>query len=204
MKLYQAERAPNPRRVSIFLKEKGLEVERVSVDLGAMAHRSPEIAAMNPLSQIPFLEFEDGSVLAESVAICRYFEELHPEPPLFGRDAREKAEVEMWNRRIELNFFAAVASAFRHLHPAMVAMEVPQIAEWGEVNKAKALAFLTLLDRELEGRTYIAGEYFSIADITALVGFDFMKPARLACPEEHANVWRWYRTVSARPSAAAQ
>lgn len=203
MKLYAAERAPNPRRVRIFLKEKGLEVETVSVDMGAMAHRSPEIAAMNPLRQLPFIEFEDGSVLAESVAICRYFEELHPEPPLFGSGARERAFVEMWNRRVELNFFASVTAAFRHLHPAMAGWEVPQVSAWGEANKPKALSFLALLDRELEGRTFIAGEHFSIADITALVAFDFMKPARIACPEEHANVWRWYRAVSARPSVSA-
>lgn len=202
MRLYDAHRAPNPRRVKIFLKEKGIEVETVKVDMGAMAHRSPEITAMNPLQQLPLLEFEDGSVLTESVAICRYFEELHPEPPMFGRDARERAFVEMWNRRVELNYLAAVAASFRHLHPAMAAAEVPQVPEWGEANKPKALAFLSLLDRELEGRPFIAGEHYSIADITTMVAFDFMKLARLACPEDHANVWRWYRAVSARPSAA--
>lgn len=203
MKLYDARRAPNPRRVKIFLKEKGLDVDTVTVDMGAMAHRSPEITAMNPLQQLPILEFEDGSVLAESVAICRYFEELHPEPPLFGRDARERAFVEMWNRRVELHFLLAVMAAFRHTHPAMAASEVPQVEAWGEANRPKALAFLSLLDRELEGRSFIAGEHYSIADITALVAFDFMKLARIACPEDHANVWRWYRSVSARPSAAA-
>lgn len=203
MKLYDARRAPNPRRVKIFLKEKGLDVDTVTVDMGAMAHRSPEITAMNPLQQLPILEFEDGSVLAESVAICRYFEELHPEPPLFGRDARERAFVEMWNRRVELHFLLAVMAAFRHTHPAMAASEVPQVEAWGEANRPKALAFLSLLDRELEGRSFIAGEHYSIADITALVAFDFMKLARISCPEDHANVWRWYRSVSARPSAAA-
>lgn len=203
MKLYDAKRAPNPRRVKIFLKEKGLEIETVSIDMGAMAHRSPEVTAMNPLQQLPILEFEDGSVLTESVAICRYFEELHPDPPLFGRDARERAFVEMWNRRVELNLMVAVAAAFRHLHPAMSVSEVPQVAEWGEANKPKALAFLALLDRELEGRPFIAGEHYSIADITAMVAFDFMKLARIACPDAHTNVWRWYRTVASRPSAAA-
>jgi glutathione S-transferase len=203
MKLYSSKSAPNPRRVRIFLKEKGIEVETVEVDMGAMQHRSPEVAAMNPLRQLPFLEFHDGAVLSESIAICRYFEETHPEPPLFGRDAREKAFVEMWNRRVELNFVMAVLSAFRHLHPAMVASEVPQVPEWGEANKPKALAFLALLDRELAERSYIAGEHFSVADITALVAFDFMKPARITCPEEYANVWRWHRVVSARPSVSA-
>ncbi|MCX8999817.1 glutathione S-transferase [Rhizobiaceae bacterium BDR2-2] len=203
MKLYDAARAPNPRRVRVFLKEKGLTVETVTVDMGAMGHRSPEITAMNPLQQLPLLEFEDGSVLTESVAICRYFEELHPDPPLFGSGARERAFVEMWNRRVELNLMASVVAAFRHLHPGMSAWEVPQVAKWGEANKPKALAFLALLDKELEGRPFIAGENYSIADITAMIAFDFMKVARIACPEEHENVWRWYRSVSARPSASA-
>lgn len=203
MKLYDTARAPNPRRVRIFLKEKGVELETVPVDMVAMEHRSPAVTAMNPLQQVPFIEFEDGSVLAESVAICRYFEELHPEPPLFGRTAREKADIEMWNRRVELNYLGAVAAAFRHLHPAMRASEVPQVAEWGEANKPKALAFLELLDRELAERSFIAGESFSIADITAMVAFDFMRLARISCPDAYENVWRWYRNVAARPSATA-
>lgn len=203
MKLYDGGRAPNPRRVRIFLTEKGIEVPLVPVDMGAMGHRSPEVASRNPLRRLPVLELDDGTVITESVAICRYFEETHPEPPLFGTGAVGKAKVEMWQRRMELNFLSAVASAFRHLHPAMKEWEIPQIAEWGEANKPKALDFLAFLDSELADREFIAGDTFSIADITGMIGIDFMKPARIAVPDECANVRRWYATVASRPSAAA-
>ena len=202
MKLYDGGRAPNPRRVTVFLKEKGITVETIPVDMGKLGHKAPELTAKNPLQRLPILELDDGTVICESVAICRYFEEVHPNPPLFGLDAKDKAIVEMWNRRAELVFLAAVAAAFRHLHPAMVEWEVPQVPEWGEVNKPKALDFLRFLDGELAGREFIAGPRYTIADITAMIAFDFMKPARIVCPEELTNVWRWYRQVSARPSAA--
>lgn len=202
MKLYDGGRAPNPRRVTVFLREKGIEIETVPVDMAQLGHKSAELTAKNPLQRLPVLELDDGTVLCESVAICRYFEELHPEPPLFGTDAKDRALVEMWNRRVELHFLAAVAAAFRHLHPAMKDWEVPQVAEWGEVNKPKALDFLRFLDEELTQREFVAGSRFSIADITMLIAFDFMKPARITCPDTLANVWRWYRTVSSRPSAA--
>lgn len=202
MKLYDGGRAPNPRRVTVFLKEKGIEVETVAVDMGAMGHRSEELTAKNPLQRLPVLELDDGTVICESVAICRYFEELYPDPPLFGVDALDKAIVEMWNRRIELTYLAAVAAAFRHLHPAMASWEVPQVPQWGEANKPKVLDFLAFLDRELADRVFIAGPRFTIADITAMIAFDFMKPAKIVCPPELENVLRWHKTVSARPSAA--
>lgn len=200
MKLYDGGRAPNPRRVRIFLAEKGIEVPLVPVDMGAMGHRSDEVSARNPLQKLPVLELDDGTILTESVAICRYFEELHPEPALFGRGALGRAQVEMWNRRMELTFMSAVAAAFRHIHPAMKDWEVPQVPEWGEANKPKALAFLAILDRELAGREFIAGDAFSIADITGHVAMDFMKPAKLAIPDELTNVLRWRAVLSARPS----
>ena len=203
MKLYDGGRAPNPRRVRIFLAEKGIEVALVPVDMGAMGHRSEEIATRNPLRRLPVLELDDGTILTESVAICRYFEELYPDPPLFGVGALGRAQVEMWQRRMELNFMMAVAQAFRHIHPAMKEWEVPQIAEWGEANKPKEIEFLAILDRELQGREFIAGDAYSIADITGLVGVDFMKPARIEVPAEFGNVRRWYEAVSARPSARA-
>lgn len=203
MKLYDGGKAPNPRRVRIFLSEKGISVPMVPVDMGAMGHRGDEIASRNPLRKLPVLELDDGSVLTESVAICRYFEELHPEPPLFGTGALGKARVEMWNRRLELDFLAAVAAAFRHIHPAMREWEVPQVPEWGEVNKPKALAFLEIMDRELASREFAAGDAFSIADITGLVAMDFMKPARIAIPDSLSNVLRWKAALSARPSANA-
>lgn len=203
MKLYDGGRAPNPRRVTVFLAEKGIEIERVPVDMGQMGHKSEEVTRLNPLQRLPVLVLDDGTVLTESVAICRYFEELHPEPALMGTDARDKAIVEMWNRRLELIFLGAVANAFRHTHPAMKEWEKPQLAEWGEINRPKALAFLELLDKELADREFIAGDRFTIADITGMIGFDFMKPARIERPEHLANVMRWYQAVSSRPSAKA-
>lgn len=203
MKLYDGGRAPNPRRVRVFLAEKGIEVPRVEVDMGALGHRSDEVTARNPLQRLPILELDDGTVLTETVAICRYFEELHPEPALFGAGALGKAQVEMWQRRMELHLLMPVAHAFRHIHPAMKEWEVPQIAEWGEANKAKAVAFLRLLDDHFADAEFAAGDAFSIADITGMIAIDFMKPARIEMPEELGHVRRWYAAVKSRPSAEA-
>lgn len=203
MKLYDGGRAPNPRRVRIFLAEKGVEVPLVPVDMGALGHRSAEVTALNPMQRLPVLELNDGTVITESVAISRYFEEIYPEPALFGRGAVGKALVEMWQRRVELHLFASVAAAFRHIHPAMIEWEVPQIPAWGEANKPKALAFLDILDRQLATSAFIAGDDYSIADITGLVAIDFFKPARIEMPGHVTHVKRWYDAVSARPSAKA-
>lgn len=201
MKLYDGGRAPNPRRVTVFLAEKGIEVEKVPVDMGQLGHKSEEVTKLNPLQRLPVLVLDDGTAISETVAICRYFEELHPEPPLMGTDAKDKAIVEMWNRRMELIFLSAVANAFRHTHPAMKEWEVPQLPEWGEINRPKALAFLEMLDKELADREFIAGDRYTIADITGMIGMDFMKPARIERPEHLTNVMRWYQAVSSRPSA---
>ncbi|OQM76757.1 glutathione S-transferase [Manganibacter manganicus] len=203
MKLFDGGRAPNPRRVRVFLAEKGMEIPLVAVDMGAMEHRQQAVASRNPLQRLPVLELDDGTILTESIAICRYFEELQPDPALFGKGALGKALVEMWQRRVELNLFHAVAQAFRHIHPAMKEWEVPQIPEWGEANKPKALAFLQLLDTELADREFVAGDNFSVADITGMIAVDFMKPARIAVPEDCGNVLRWHKAVSGRPSARA-
>lgn len=203
MKLFDGGRAPNPRRVRIFLAEKAITVPLVPIDMGAMEHRGETVTSRNPLARLPVLELDDGTVISESVAICRYFEELQPEPALFGRGALGKARVEMWQRRLELNLFFPVAQSFRHIHPAMREWEVPQVPEWGEANKQKALDFLVLLDAELALREFAAGDEFSIADITGLVALDFMKPARLSIPDDLTNVLRWYQALKARPSASA-
>ena len=203
MKLFDGGRAPNPRRVRVFLAEKGIEVPLVPVDMAALEHREQPVRSRNPLQRLPVLELDDGTIITESVAICRYFEELHPEPPLFGQGALGKAQVEMWQRRLEFNLFGCVAAAFRHSHPAMKEWEIPQIAEWGEANKPKAVAFLKVLDGELAQREFAAGDAYSIADITGLVAIDFMKPARIKVPEECVNVLRWHSAISSRPSAAA-
>jgi glutathione S-transferase len=203
MKLYEEGRAPNPRRVRIFLAEKGLAVPRVQIDINKGEHKTPAFTALNPLQRTPALELDDGTVIAESIAICRYFEESQPDPPLFGVGALGKALVEMWQRRIEFGLLGAVAAVFRHLHPAMAEMEVPQVPAWGEANKSKALAFLRILDAQLATTRFVCGETFTVADITGLVAVDFMKPARIALPEDLTNVRRWHAEVSGRPSARA-
>jgi glutathione S-transferase len=203
MKLYDSGRAPNPRRVRIFLAEKGIPVPAEQVDLAAQEHKSASFTALNPLQRVPVLALEDGTVIAESMAICRYFEGLRPEPPLFGRGPKEEALVEMWNRRMELNLLAGISTVFRHTHPAMKQLENPQVPEWAEANKPRVVEFLGILEGELEGQLYVAGDHFTVADITGLVAIDFMKPAGLAVPEDFVNVRRWHGQVSARPSAKA-
>ncbi len=203
MRLIETARAPNPRRVRIFLAEKGIEIPTEQVDLGALEHKKPEFAERNPMRRVPVLVFDDGSTLSETVAICRYFEETQPDPPLMGRDARGKAEVEMWQRRMELEFLYPIMHTFRHTHPHMAQLEVPQVAEWGEANRPRVLKMIEFLDAELAERQFIAGDEYTIADITALVAADFMKPAKIERPDSLANLARWYDEVSSRPSAKA-
>ena len=204
MKLYDGGRAPNPRRVTLYLAEKGIAVEMVPVDMGQKEHKSDLLSTKNPLQRLPILELDDGTILTETIAICRYFEELYPQPPLFGTAALERAQVETWQRRVELNFFLPVAFAFRHTHPAMKDWEVPQMPEWGEINRPKAQEFLVLLNDALADRPYIAGAHFSVADITAYITVGFMKPAKIAMPEGLTHVQRWYASVSERPAMKAE
>jgi glutathione S-transferase len=203
MKLYDGGRAPNPRRTRIFLAEKGITVPLVPVDLAALEQHSSAFTALNPLQRVPVLVLDDGTVIAESIAICRYFEAIQPEPPLFGRDAKDIARVEMWNRRLELQLYLRVSDVLRNTHPAMKAMEVPQVPAWAEANRPRIAAFLTILDRELADRPFVAGEHFSVADITGLVALDFMKPAKLTVPDDLTHVRRWHADLAARPSAGA-
>jgi glutathione S-transferase len=178
-------------------------VPRVPIDINKMEHKTPAFTALNPLQRTPVLQLDDGTVITESIAICRYFEELQPDPPLFGLGALGKAVVEMWHRRIEFGLLGTVAGAFRHLHPAMAQMEVPQVPEWGEANKSRAIEFLRVLDVHLADSRFACGEEFTVADITGLVAVDFMKPARIALPEKFENVRRWHGQVSHRASARA-
>lgn len=203
MKILQTRTAPNPRRVRIFLAEKGIEIPYEELDLIKGELKTPEFTQLNWFQRVPVLVLDDGTTLAETMAICRYFEETKPEPALFGKGALGRAKVEMWNRRMELGLFFSVAQAFRHLHPAMAQLEVPQVAAWGEANKPKAMDIIGFIDRELASRPFIAGDQYSVADITALVAVDFMKPARIQRPAELKNLERWHQDVSARPSAKA-
>ena len=203
MKLYDGGRAPNPRRVRIFLAEKGISIPTEQVDLGNLQQRTEAYTAINPMQRVPALVLDDGTILTESIAICRYLEALHPEPPLFGVGAKDAAIVEMWQRRVELHLLFPVAHVFRNSHPAMKEMEVPQVPAWAEANKPRVMDFLALLDGELKDRRYIAGDRYSVADITGLCAVDFMKPAKLVAPETLGNLKRWHAEVSARPSAKA-
>jgi glutathione S-transferase len=203
MKLYEEGRAPNPRRVRIFLAEKGIVVPRVFIDINKMEHKTPAFTALNPLQRTPALQLDDGTVITESIAICRYFEEMQPDPPLFGLGSLGKALVEMWQRRIEFGLLGTVAAAFRHLHPAMAEMEVPQVPAWGEANKSKATEFLSILDGHLADARFVCGEEFTVADITGLVAVDFMKPAKITLPEQLDNLRRWHTDVSSRSSTRA-
>ena len=202
MKLYDGGRAPNPRRVRIFLAEKGIAVPIERVDLASLEHKSAEFTALNPLQRVPVLVLDDGTVITESIAICRYFEGLRPEPPLFGRGALEIALTEMWNRRVELNLYQAVSAVFRHTHPAMKDLE-SQVPEWGEANRPRVFDFLALLDRELKNHLFIAGDHYTVADITTLVAVELMRPAKLIVPEDLVNLHRWHAQMGERTSSSA-
>jgi glutathione S-transferase len=203
MKLYDGGRAPNPRRVRIFLAEKGITLPLVPVDISKMEHKSAEFTAKNPAQRIPALELDDGTVISESVAICRYFEEIQPHPPLFGTGATQRAIVEMWNRRVELGLLTCVAHIFRHSHPFMAEMENPQVPAWAEVNRGKLSDHMELLDAQLGRHDFVTGVTYTIADITAQVAIDFMRISRLSIPDHCVHVRRWHEAVSARQSALA-
>ena len=203
MKILQTKTAPNPRRVRIFLAEKGIEVPFEELDLMQGALKTPEFTKLNRFQRVPVLILDDGTPIAETMAICRYFEETKPEPALFGKGAKQRALIEMWNRRMELGLLFSVAQAFRHLHPAAAALEVPQVAAWGEANKPRALEVLQFMDEELGKQRFVAGDDYSVADITALVAVDFSRAARIQRPEGLKNLARWHEEVSARPSAKA-
>lgn len=202
MKLYDSRMAPNPRRVRIFLAEKGVEIPTVQVDLAGMENRKEPFLAKNALGTVPVLELDDGTCLAESVAICRYIEELHHTPPLMGTDARDRALVEMWQRRMELEVALPIMQVFRNTHEYFKG-RIEQVPEWGEAMRRHATKRLAWLDRELGGRPYVAGDRYTIADITALVGIDFGRVVGLRIAPEQAHLARWHQRVSERPSAKA-
>jgi glutathione S-transferase len=168
-----------------------------------MQQRSKDYAAINPMKRVPALVLDDGTVITESIAICRYFEALQPDPPLFGRSAIEIARIEMWNRRLELHLLFPISYVFRNLHPAMKEMEVPQVPAWAEANKPRIREFLNMFDAELKESRYVAGDAFSVADITGFIAIDFMKPAKLSVPDELGHIKRWHAGIAARPSASA-
>lgn len=203
MKIIETRTAPNPRRVRMFLAEKGVTVAYEELDLMKGELRTEQFKKLNFFQRVPVLVLDDSTVISETVAICRYFEELNPAPALFGTGALERATVEMWNRRMELGLLFNIASVFRHTHPSMAQLEVPQVPAWGEANRPRVLEILHYLDTELSTREFVAGNTFSIADITALCAVDFMRAIRVKRPESLVHLERWYGAISTRPSAKA-
>ena len=202
MKLLESTHAPNPRRVRIFLAEKGIEIPRIQIDIGAGENRREPFVSKNPMAGVPVLELDDGTCIAESVAICRYFEETHPEPPLMGEGARERALVEMWNRRMEIEVMRSITETFRNTHE-FFKDRIEQAPAYGEVCRRRATDRLAWLDRELADREFVAGSRFTIADITALVGIDFGRLVDIRIAPDQKNLARWIDAVSSRPSAKA-
>ena len=204
MRLYVSPRAPNPRRVTMFMAAKGIDnIELVDVDLNAGGHRSPEFTALNPLARVPVLVLDDGRALSETRAICTYLEGLYPEPNLFGHDAREQAVVEMWTRRAEFYLANPIMLSVRHSHPALAALEATQLPQVAEYNRAAAERFMKTLDRHMAEREFMALDRFTIADIVAVVGLDFARLVRYRPPEEFANLGRWLEGCRSRQAAKA-
>ena len=203
MKLYTSRLAPNPRRVRWFLVEKGIEdIEIAEVDLLAGAHRTPEYLSEVGLPVSPALVLDDGVALTESVAICRYLESLHPEPNMFGRDPRETAIIEMWNRRAELMAAMPLMQAVRHGHPALAALET-QVPEIAETSRRAAERALEVFDRRLADSEWLAADRLTIADGVLFSGVEFARMVRFQIPEDFTHVTRWLAALRARPSAKA-
>ena len=204
MKLYNHPAATNPRRVRMFLAEKGIDVPLQDVDLMKGETRSPEYLAKDPSGRLPLFELDDGSLLSESVAICRYFDSLQPEPNLFGRDGREQAEVEMWQRRAEMDLYIPISNAFRYSSPMARAIQPNQISEWADLCRARALECMGWLNDRLRDRKFLAGDAFSIADITAFCALGLgQNTGTIEIPDAMTNLLRWHETVAERPSASA-
>ncbi len=211
MKLYDMVNAPNPRRVRIFLAEKGIDVARQEVDIQKRENLQPEYLAISPRGLLPALRLDDGRVIDESIAICRYFEVLQPEPNLFGRDAFEQAEIEQWQRCTEFDGFFNIAAAFRNGTPAFadhsaagaLAPKTEQIPALAERGLMLAKLWLDKLEERLRGRQWIASDRFTVADITAFVTLDFAKWVKLRAGDEHPNVQAYHARIKARPSSTA-
>jgi len=210
MKLYGWGAAPNPRRVRIYLAEKGIAVPTEDVGVPNSGELKPEFLAAHPHRRVPLLELDDGTCIGEAMAICRYFEVLHPDPPLMGRDAREIALIDMWERIAEFEGLQAVSENFRNSRRSFAdraiagyANPLPQIPELVERGALRTRIFFEKIDAQLAGNEFVAGDSYSTADITTLCTVDFAKFCKLAVPDDCVNLRRWHETVSARASAKA-
>lgn len=197
--LYDTPRAPNPRRVRLFIAEKGIVVPTRDVTIMDGSHFRPEYQGKVGSFHVPALGLTDGIILTETVAICRYIEALHPTPNLMGEDALELATIEMWSRRVEFQLLLPIAQVLRHGNPAMAVLESPQCAEWAEVNRPRVVAALDWLEGVLAKTPYVAGDRFTIADITALVAVEFMRAIKQPLPETHTASHDWLTRLRARP-----
>lgn len=204
MKLYVADKAPNPERVRYFLQEKGVwdKVDHVEVSIMKNEHKQDSYRQHSPLSQVPLLVLDDGTALTESRAICIYYEGLFPEPNLMGADFRERAFIEMWDRRVELLYFMNIAGWFRNAHPAMAELEKPQSAEWAEISRSRAAKMATFLDQHLATAPFVAGARFTIADITLHVAVSWGRVMKYKPWEQLPNLNRWREQMLARPGLA--
>ena len=210
MKLYDFGRAPNPRRARIFIAEKGIDdIEIVQVDLGKLEQRGDEYRSLNPSCTVPALLLDDGTLITESIAICRYFEELQPLPPLMGRNAIEKAQVEMWQRQVEFQGFLPAGEAFRNYNKNFAGRAIAgpenyeQIPELAVRGRTRVEHFLGILDQRLGASEFVATDMFTIADITAFIFIDFAGWSKIEIQEKHTNLQRWYQTTKSRPSTDA-
>jgi glutathione S-transferase len=205
MKLYVTTMAPNPDRVRYFLQEKGAwdRVPRTDVGIMKMEHKQPEYLALSPLNQVPCLELDDGTALTESRAICTYFEGVYPEPNLMGVDATERARIEMWDRRVELLYFLPLAQWFRNTHPSMAELEKPRSAAWAEIVSGRVKKMAAFFDQHLASSSWLAGDRFTIADITLHVALGFGRIVKYRAWDEHPNIAAYRERLLARPGLAS-
>jgi len=201
MKLYNLSAGLNPRRVRIFLAEKGVDIPLVDVDMTKGENAAPEYLAKNPMGKMPVLELDDGTFISESTAICRYIEALHPEPNLFGQGPLESAQIEMWDRRMELDVAVPVMHAFQHGNPFWEG-RLTQVKDYGEVASDTVRKNMAWLDKELEARDYIAADRYTVADITLQCSLIIAKAIGLRF-DEQTNLTDWFERVTSRPSARA-
>jgi len=203
MLLYHDLRAPNPRRVRIFLAEKGVAYDTIEVSIAAQAHQTPEFRKKNPIALLPVLELADGKILRESMAICRYIEDVYPEPNLFGADAWERAQIEQWNRHAELELLYPISQVFRNTHKFWIG-RIRQSPEFGDIMRELVAQRFEWLDGELASRPFIAGSRFTVADITALCAIDFGKVSDIRIDAaKHPHLAAWHQRLSDRPSTKA-
>ena len=203
MRLHEHPNLPNPRRVAVFAHEKGLDIPRTELNVLEGDHKKPDFLAKNPWGKVPVLELDNGDFISETQAICRYLDETHPGGNLFGQNARERAAIDMWLRRIELGFHSAVGAYFHHGTEGLGEQEAFQMKEWGLKNRELAEQELDLIEKGLGDRPYLAGENFSLADIWLIVSIDFAKMVGIELTDKHPKLKAWQGRVSVRPSMAA-